>query len=198
MAIIIAGEFATMEQTESVATALSSANFDPANVSIFLLNPPGQHALHPMGGDEDADPGAGNAHKGAVSGALIGATLGLGVGAATIAATGLGSAVAATAAAVGAYTGSLVGALSKSGDNESPQPPTEVRHAGAMVAVHAETAEAEQRAFEILRAHGAKQVERAEGRWENGTWLDFDPRMIPALMNGNSPGQAPEHLRQHD
>ena len=198
MAIIIAGEFATMEQTESVAAALSSANFAPANVSVFMLNAPGQHALHPMGGDEDADPGASNAHTGAVSGAVIGATVGLGVGVATVVATGLGAAVAATAAAVGAYTGSLVGALNKSGDNESAQPPTEVRHAGAMVAVNAETADAEQRAFEILRSHGAKQVERAEGKWENGKWLDFDPRTIPALMNDHLPVQSPEHRQPHD
>lgn len=197
MAIIIAGEFTTMKQTETVATALHSANFAPHNISIFMLNAPGQHALHSIGGDEDADPGASKAHTGAVSGAVVGATLGLGVGAAAMAATEFGVAVAATAAAVGAYTGSLVGALQKTGTEESTQPPAEARHAGPMVAVNAETAEAEHQASEILRSHGAKQVERAEGKWENGKWLDFDPRNEPALVKADTPGQAAHNQHQN-
>jgi hypothetical protein len=187
MTTIIAGEFATMDESEAAAGALKSANFEPADVSVFMLNSPGQHALYPVGGDEDADPGAKKAHTGAVTGAVIGATVGLGAGAAAIVATDVGVAVAATAAAVGAYTGSLVGALNKTGDDESHEPAGETRHAGAMVAVNTPGEEAQQRAADILRSHGAKQVERAEGRWEDGKWLDFDPRVTPDLIFESRP-----------
>jgi hypothetical protein len=190
MATIIAGEFNTMEETEAVAAALKAAGFGSSHVSVFMLNSPGQHAIHPLGGDVDKDPGAGNTDKGAVTGAVVGATVGLGVGAAAMAATEFGMAVAATAAAVGAYTGSLVGALNKTGDTESPQAPVEVRHAGAMVAINAPDEAAQNRAIETLRSHGAKQVERAEGTWENGKWLDFDPRSTPVLVAGSTSGNT--------
>ena len=188
MTTIIAGEFATMAETESVVAALHDADFDTDSISVFMLNAPGQHALHPLGGDEDADSGASHAHSGAVSGAIIGATVGLGVGAATMAATEAGPVVAATIAAAGAYTGSLVGALNKVGDDEASAAATEnVRHAGAMVAVNAKSAMWANRAVEILRAHGARQVEQAEGQWENGKWLDFDPRVTPHLVTQVTP-----------
>ena len=187
MATIIAGEFATMEETESVAAALKSADFAADSVSVFMLNAPGQHGLYPVGGDENADAGASHAHGGAVSGAIIGATVGLGVGAATMAASEAGPVVAATIAAAGAYAGSLVGALNKVGDEEAPAAATEsARHAGAMVAINANDANSVNRAIEILRAHGARQIEQAEGRWENGNWVDFDPRVIPNLIDAET------------
>ncbi len=193
MATIIAGEFATMAETESVAAALQAADFAADNISVFMLNAAGQHALYPIGGDENADAGASHAHGGAVSGAIIGATVGLGVGAATMAATEAGAAVAATIAAAGAYTGSLVGALNKVGDEEAPVAATEsARHAGAMVAINAVGANSVNRAVAILRAHGARQIEQAEGRWENGNWLDFDPRVTPNLIEAESPARRPE------
>jgi hypothetical protein len=192
MATIIAGEFATMEETEAAAAALRAADFSQPDVSVFMLNSPGQHGLHPLGGDQDADPGASKTDKGAVSGAVIGGAVGLGVGAASLAATDVGPAIAATAAAVGAYTGSLIGALNKTGNHESPEPPADVRHAGAMVAVNTTSQEAEQNAIEILRAHGAGQIERAEGRWEDGKWLDFDPRATPNIVGGLRAGEPNE------
>ena len=106
MANIIAGEFATIAETETVADALTSADFDATDSAVFMLNAPGQHVIYPIGGDEDAAPGARQAHTGAVS--------------------------------------------------------------------------------------GAKQVESAEGRLENGKWLDFDPLAAPHIVNSD----APAHARQ--
>ncbi len=190
MANIIAGEFATIAETEIVADALKSADFDAADIAVFMLNAPGQHAIYPIGGDEDADPGASQAHTGAMSGAIIGATVGLGLGAATMAATEVGPAIAATVAAAGAYAGSLVGALNKVGDDETTHPNEPVRHAGAMVAINAISAISVNRAIAVLRAHGAKQVEQAEGRLENGKWIDFDPLATPHIVNSDSPAHA--------
>ena len=189
MATIIAGEFPTIAETETVADALKSANFAADDIAVFLLNAPGQHAIHPLGGDQDADAGASHADSGAVSGALVGATVGLGLGAATMAAVDVGPAIAATVAAVGAYTGSLVGALNKVGDAESTHPNEPVRHAGAMVAVNAISAMSVNRAIAVLSSHGAKQIERADGRIENSKWIDFDPVAAPRIVNSDAPGR---------
>lgn len=182
MATIIAGELTTMEESERAAARLRDAGFDESAVSIFMLNAPGQHALHPVGGDEDADRGAEQAGTGAVSGAVVGAAVGLGAGAVAMAAADLGPAMAATATAVGAYTGSLIGAMNKTGD-EPEVPATEVRHAGAMVAVNVEDEAGALRAADILREEGARQIERAEGTWQDGRWADFDPRATPNLID---------------
>ena len=192
MANIIAGEFATIAETETVADTSTSADFDATDSAVFMLTAPGQHVIYPIGGDEDAAPGARQAHTGAVSGAIIGATVGLGLGAATMAATEVGPAIAATVAAAGAYAGSLVGALNKVGDDETFHPHEPVRHAGAMVAVNAISAMSVKRAIAVLRAHGAKQVESAEGRLDNGKWIDFDPLAAPHIVNSD----APAHARQ--
>jgi|SRR4051812_5114261 len=185
MATIIAGEFATMAETESATAALKEAgSFPEDRVTVFMSNAPGQHALHPLGGDRDADSASAHAHGGTVTGAVIGATVGLGAGAAAMAATAAGPIVAATAAAVGAYTGSLIGTLNKVGDKEAPAAVTEnSRHAGVMVAVNAVDPTEQSRAVDILRSQGARQIERAEGRWENGAWLDFDPGATPQLIS---------------
>jgi hypothetical protein len=192
MATIIAGEFATMAETESAAAALKEdGSFSADRVTVFMLNAPGQHALHPLGGDRDADSASTHAQGGTVTGAVIGATVGLGAGAAAMAAVDVGPVVAATAAAVGAYTGSLIGTLNKVGDKESPAEITEnSRRAGAMVAVNALDAAEQDSAVEILRAHGARQIERAEGRWENGAWVDFDPSATPQLISARPPASV--------
>jgi hypothetical protein len=42
------------------------------------------------------------------------------------------------------------------------------------------------RAVSILQAHGAKQIERAEGDLRNGEWVDFDPRKTPELVGADA------------
>jgi len=44
----------------------------------------------------------------------------------------------------------------------------------------------------VMRARGAKQVEQAEGRWENGKWQDFDPRATPHLVSDNPGERLPQ------
>ncbi len=191
MATIIAGLFETIADAEKAEVDLKNGAFDKNDVAVFALNAPGQHALFPMGGDQDADPGADKADSGAATGVAIGATAGLGLGVAAMAATGAGLVVAAAAAAVGAYTGSLVGALNSLGDQPNdPQPPVEnERRAGVMVAIRADDEIAQQQAITLLRTHGAQTIERAQGEWRNGEWVDFDPRRPPALIEGPTSAQ---------
>ena len=35
----------------------------------------------------------------------------------------------------------------------------------------------------MLRAHGAKDIERASGMWRDGDWVDFDPVASPHLVD---------------
>jgi hypothetical protein len=51
-----------------------------------------------------------------------------------------------------------------------------------MVAVKADTAAAEQAAISTLRSHGAMHVEKADGQWGDGEWIDFDPVCAPVIL----------------
>jgi hypothetical protein len=41
----------------------------------------------------------------------------------------------------------------------------------------------EARALDVLRQLGAHHIERAEGRVEDGDWVDFDPNSKPVLIH---------------
>src|SRR6185503_404302 len=80
---------------------------------------------------------------------------------------------------LGAYIGSFAGTMAKvrAGryDAASVEHPLEPR-GGRMIAINVDRAGTERRAIEVLRQHGARDVRRAEGRWSDGSWRDFDPR----------------------
>ncbi len=170
MTRIIAGMFETIEEANSAAQELRRDRFGEEGVSVFHVNPPGQHAQYAIGGDEFADPGAKKGDEGAGKGATTGAVVG------GIAGAVGGPPGAAVGAAVGAYTGSVVGAMSGLGDR-----PNVDRPAGVMVAVNA--GDAEETAIQVLRARGARGIERAEGEWRDGDWADFDPSKTPQYID---------------
>ena len=194
MTPIIAGRFEQEAQATYAAEALRQRGFAAEDVTIFYLNPPGQHATFPVGGDRNKSHGAADAHSGALKGAAIGGIVGLGVGAA--AAPLVGPAGAIAGAGAGAYVGSLAGALGDMGESDSAarergQPPADAttdgipmeRPAGFIVA--ARTPEYARRvvAANILQSVGAKDVERADGTWRMGKWVDFDPLQSPKLID---------------
>jgi hypothetical protein len=198
MTPIIAGRFEQTSQAEAATAALHRGGFGTEDVTVFFVNPPGQHAIYPIGGDRAASPGATHAESGALKGAAIGSAVGAGVGLA--ASPLLGPAAIIAGAGAGAYAGSLVGAL---GDmEEKPEsakpdlqlvdpvviadPPTDaapVRSGGMFVAVRAVEFSKRVDAANILRTEGARDVERADGTWQAGTWIDFDPLKPPLLVD---------------
>src|SRR5262245_6447874 len=116
MATIIAANFETETQAERAVEKLNELGFAAERLCSFFLNPPGQHAAFPIGGDRDESPGAEHAEKGAAKGAAIGGAVGLAVG---LAATPFaGPAAAVGGAGAGAYTGALVGALGTLGEHK--------------------------------------------------------------------------------
>lgn len=186
MKTLIAGRYSQQAEADNAFRELLRAGFSVQDMSLFYVNPQGQHALYPVGGDEDESAGTHEAKSGAVRGAVGGVGAGTLVGAATMPV--LGPAGPLLGAAVGAYTGSLVGALNNmdeaeaSGepvrDGREPDPDAEPRKAGVMLAVAVETPAERDYAIEILREH-AEQVEAAEGTLQNGQWVDFDPLAPP-------------------
>lgn len=183
MKTLIVGHYDLQDEAEIAARDVLRAGFSANETSLFYLNPQGQHALHPVGGDEDESPGTHDAQSGAARGAAGGAGAGALVGAATIPV--LGPAGPLLGAAVGAYTGSLVGALnnmeeppeSRAGtvrDKEAADAAFEARKSGYMLAVAVNTPMERTYAIEIL-GERAKLLEEAQGNLQNGEWIDFDP-----------------------
>jgi hypothetical protein len=182
MSIIVAGRFESAEKADRAMHEFVDSGYQQSDASTFFVNPPGQHDQLPTGGDQVADANAAKAHVGAATGAAAGTAVGA---AAALAVPGLGPVLALGVVALGAYTGSLAGTLAKLGNHqdarESDASPG--RKGGMLVAVHAVDATAEQKALDILRRHGAADIERTEGVWQDGEWKDFDPVAPPARVS---------------
>src|SRR6185369_8177036 len=180
-ASILVGQFDEAAVAEAVADELRHIGIPVNDVEVFMLNSPGQHDTNPqgIGGDEDADSKAKQGDTGAVTGAAIGGTAGLVVGALTMPVVGPLGAVAG--AGIGAYAGSLAGAVNKMGDKSAAVaiPP---RPAGMRVAVCIPSAQRRARVEELFLTYGANSIEDATGHWENGKWVDFDPRVPPRWL----------------
>lgn len=187
---IVAGRFTNVVAAEAALTALAEKGFRRDDTSEFFVNPAGQHGALDgntnndslVGGDQFADAESTSAHRGALAGATAGGIAGI---AAAAAVPGLGAALALGVAALGAYTGSFAGTMSKLGDDsragETAASPG--REAGAMVAVRVANGEAERAAIAALHECGALDIERREGHWEDGQWVDFDPVSPPARID---------------
>lgn len=182
MSLIVAARFTTFPAAEDAAQRLFNSGFVEEDVTLFFVNPRGQHARHPIGGDTATDINAREAPKGAGKGVAIGAAVGavVGVGIFTLFAAPM--LVSLIAAGVGAYIGSLVGAMSHTRDggirgrHETFQ--HETRDSGVLVAVHV-SPDSQYDAARVLRDAGGAAIERATGRWQQGRWADFDPTQPP-------------------
>ena len=58
-------------------------------------------------------------------------------------------------------------------------------------AVKIENGNAEQAAISTLQAQGALHIEKADGQWRDGKWIDFDPVSVPVIVD--SPAGAVGH-----
>jgi hypothetical protein len=206
MAPIIAGRFEQDSQAEAAVAALRRGGFEADDVTVFFVNPPGQHATYPIGGDHDASPGAKHAQSGALKGMALGSAVGAGVGLAV--SPPLGPAAVLGGGGAGAYAGSRVGAL---GDMEeksaagkpclhvvepvatagAPTDAAPARAGGILVAARAVEFAKRVAAVNVLRAEGAHDIERADGTWQAGQWIDFDPLKPPLLVDLPAPEDVP-------
>jgi hypothetical protein len=189
MATIIAGRFDTQDAANQALDALERAGFSRSNMQAFYLSPPGQHGNVPVVDNEHPPVGTHGAGKKAIAGALVGGAAGLaaGLAAAPLAVPAAAAVGALSGAGVGAYGSSLAGAVSGSGGGEVEQKAMNdeivERHSGMMLAVNADATGGADNAVQLLRQAGAVQLERAEGEWRDGEWVDFDPLKRPEFID---------------
>jgi hypothetical protein len=182
---IVAARFETQAEADAALEAVRAAGVSAEDATCFFVNPPGQHALYPIGGDAHHDEGTKHAGTAATAAAAIGGVAGLALGTATGAAfgePGFTAAGAIAGAGIGGYVGSLAGGLTGSRAGKPGQASLEepVAHkAGVMVAVHIDGSVPIDEVVRVLRAQCALEVESAQGEWRDGTWADFDPRRMP-------------------
>jgi len=183
MSLIVASRFTTFDQAEAAIDRLHSRGFVDEDLSLFYVNPGGQHARLPVGGDRHADPQARWASLGAGAGAAAGALLGLVCAIVFSVLFWRSLLVLAAAAGVGAYVGTLLGALwqTRGGGHgrrpdigHDPDGTPKARESGVLVAVHV-SPQTQQDAAHALGEAGGTEIERANGRWQHGQWSDFDP-----------------------
>jgi hypothetical protein len=117
--------------------------------------------------------------------ALLGGLIAARVGASVL--------IVIAAAGVGAYLGALAGALWVIGRGRRRHPAAPiardahpaVRQAGVMLALHV-SPDRDALARTVLTQAGGTDVERAQGRWLNGKWEDFDPLTPPRHVDAST------------
>lgn len=202
MSVIIAARFKTFEQAQKAASALISNGVNSDDLHTFYVNPSGEHAQLPIGGDQLSDPASTGAMHGAFGGAAILGVAGAAIG--SLIGFSLGNSLIpiVIGAGLGAYVGSLVGTVSMLGRKKpvdlSRTPKADVtpntRPSGVLLAVRADTLHLKSLS-DMLREHGGIEVERAQGHWQAGQWQDFDPLeeqniqkpIIPELTTQSTP-----------
>jgi S-formylglutathione hydrolase FrmB len=173
MSLIVAARFTTFPAAEDAAQRLFNAGFVEEDVTLFFVNPPGQHGV-----DTGTDANARGAPKGAEIGVTIGAVVGAMVGVGIFAAFSAPLIVSLIAAGVSAYVGSLAGAMVSTSEVSIE----DTRDSGVLVAVHV-SPDSQSDAARVLRDAGGAAIERATGRWQQGRWADFDPLKQPVPLN---------------
>jgi len=192
MARIVAARFETGQEAEQAVAALAQAGIRRDKLASFDVLPPGQHAMHPLGGDAAHDRGTRKSGRGAMVGAALGALAGAITGGLIAGALAARTGPAELAlgvvagAAVGAYVGAFVGALARTRRPNPAHASTEEpvsRKSGPLVA--AEVDDDPQRyaaACDVLVGLDAFEIEEADGRIRDGDWVDFDPRLPPHII----------------
>lgn len=182
----IVGSFDSFDEAHQVASDLRAAGFLDNDISIIANNAAGDYREDPrIGAMDDGDASA--TAKGAVTGAVVGGGAGLAASLAGLAIPGVGPIIAAgpivatlAGAGTGAVAGGLIGGLVDLGvpENDAEYYAEAVRRGGALVTVRADQVRADEVA-DILRAHGAIDIEGRVERWREGGWDRFDPGAQP-------------------
>lgn len=199
MATIIAGRVETQQRADDLMAELQSRGIATGDMQAFYVNPPGQHGTYPIGGDVHQDTGTEESSIGQASGVAAGAAAGLAAGAVAGAAIPpLAPILAVALAGVGAHVGGMAGALASTRTAAEEQHETEtstpdedavdMRRGGMTLAVRVAAAN-EQTVVDLLTAAAVEDIERAEGDWQDGQWVDFDPLQPPHKIGAESKAQ---------
>lgn len=197
MTLIIAARFPTFDAAHAAAQRLMQAGVPESALHVFFVNPPGAHDHYAVGGDQAADPGTRGAPNKALGMAALLGAIGAVAGGIIVSTFAESFIPIIAGAGVGAYVGALAGAVSgmdrRRARVDQPARPTqrgEGRPSGVMLAVNAEAAR-EQDIVGILREAGGEAIERAQGRWRDGAWEDFDPLRPPVPQSAQDASPRP-------
>ena len=137
--------------------------------------------------DRDIADDASGAATGAVTGGVVGGAAGLAASLMGLAIPGIGPIIAAgpivatlSGAGVGAVAGGLIGGLTDMGVSKTDAEyyAESVRRGGALVTVRADDSRAE-RAADIMRDHGAIDIERRADQWRERGWKGWNEKATP-------------------
>ena len=183
----IIGSFDSNRAAHRAAHALIDDGFMQQDISIVASNILGDYTPdgRPLFVDDPSEETG--AETGAVAGGVLGGAAGLTASLVGLAIPGLGPIVAVgpliamlTGAGAGAVAGGLIGALTHSGmSNEHANFYAEsIRRGGALVTLRADESRAD-RAAEILRKHGAIDLDERVLRWRDSGWRGWDSSVKP-------------------
>lgn len=161
MATIIAGSLQLHTQAENAVKQLVNAGFSPDKVTSFFVNPPGQHALYPIGGDEYSDT-AKNSGKGTPFVEITETLLGV---------------MHHKKPSDHANDDEESKNSALRSDQTIP-----LRRAGMLVAVEVADQTLQDKAVTLLTQLGANNIEKAEGEIIDGEWHNFDPLHEPCYL----------------
>lgn len=175
MATVIAARFQSMEQAGLAVDQLMQAGFSKGKITSFYVNPPGQHATYPIGGDRYESPGTvldEDSTSGSVTKAVVEAVIGVDPSNEThVNGHSTHEALHAReehtmAAGSPAHVGDIV----------------PLRKSGMLVAAELGGSNLQDKTVALLIALGAKDLEKLNGNIINGEWGDFDPLSEPSYI----------------
>lgn len=199
----IVGSFDSFDEAKRVAGDLREEGFNDGDVNVVASNARGNYSATAgtagtdpltttgagrtttttaaLPGDRDVTDSASGAATGAVTGGVVGGAAGLAASLMGLAIPGIGPIIAAgpivatlSGAGVGAVAGGLIGGLTDMGVSETDAEyyAESVRRGGALVTVRADDERAD-RAADIMRDHGAIDIEQRADQWKQKGWSGF-------------------------
>jgi uncharacterized protein (TIGR02271 family) len=185
MAQTVVGLMDTIEEAHNVVQDLIDSGFDRDDISIMSRK---DEEAEVVTEEKDTTSGIGSGTaKGAGAGAALGGIAGLVVGLTGLAIPGVGPIVAAgplaailAGAGIGAVAGGIIGALTDLGvpEEDAHYYAEGVRRGGVLVTVATDDATAD-RAAEIMRRHGAVDIDERAQQWRTTGWKKFDEKATP-------------------
>jgi hypothetical protein len=189
MSKTVVGLMDNRPEAEAVVRELVESGFDRDAIGIIANDSPRRldEPRHTYGDDAEADTGAG-ALTGMGAGAAVGGIGGLLAGLAGLAIPGIGPVIAAgpiaaalAGAGAGAVAGTIIGALANLGipKEEAGYYAEGIRRGGVLVTVNAVDDDDAERAADIMRVHGAADIDERVARWRETGWTGFDETAAP-------------------
>ncbi|MFV9507602.1 MAG: general stress protein [Oscillochloridaceae bacterium umkhey_bin13] len=192
----IIGLFDTRSDAEYVVRALHDQGFSTDAISLVHRD---EQGVSKTNADDSV---AEHAGSGAVGGTVLGGALGFLVGAGLLTIPGVGPVLAAgpiaaalgssaLGAGIGAATGGLAGSLVGMGvpEDDANYYAEGVRRGGALVTVTAVDTTMAGQATELMRRHGAVDIQQRGAGWREDGWTHFNPdaQPYPHTYNADRP-----------